>query len=423
MAEPKDGADKEPPVSDVVKMQAVLKQLNSATKQKTAALYTLIGEKKFYVFLIASEGKVKVFDSSINKQDFNEKLIQLYVLLQKSAYDPRILSEELYKIIFPQKLEDELKKEKIETLMWQLDGNLRYIPVAALWDGEKYLVEKYQNIVLTRADSQRLLEKTQPVWTGVGFGTAEDQQIDLLKDKHTIEFRGLFGVREELSNIFITDKRDQGILKGEVYADKNFTKDKFYEALKKRRQVVHISSHFRFYEGDSALSFLVLGNGKALTLNEMKEQKGLFEGVELLTLSACETGAVLPNADGREIDGFAELAQRLGANAVMATLWQVPEFSTSDLMTKFYSNKQKGKMNKAKALRLAQLGLIRGTIQSKTKNGAEENLKGDESRKDTYLKIYNKIDKKYRPFYEPPPGTSYAHPYYWAPFILFGNWR
>jgi len=415
--------DKVPTVPDVTVMQSVLRHLNSSTKQQTAALYTLIGEKKFYVLLITAEGNIKVFESPIDRQDFNDKLIQFYALLQRPAYDPRILGEELYKIIIPQKLEAELKKQNIQTLMWQLDGNLRYIPVAALWDGETYMVEKYQNVVLTRADSQRLLKETKPQWFGIGFGTDEEQQIDLLNDGNKNFFPGLSGVRKELENIFITNVKDKGILIGEVYENKDFTKEKFYEAMKKRPQVVHISSHYRFYAGDSTLSFLVLGNGKALTLNEMKDERGLFEGTDLLTLSACETGAVLPNADGREIDGFAELAQRLGANSVMASLWQVPEYSTSELMTKFYSNKLKSKLNKAESLRLAQLSLIKGNFQDKTKAGNSEKLKGEGAENNKYFKIYSKIDKKYRPPFEAPPEKLYSHPYFWSPFILFGNWK
>ena len=82
---------------------------------------------------------------------------------------------------------------------------------------------------------------------------------------------------------------------------------------------------------------------------------------------------------GREIDGFAELAQRKGAKAVMASLWKVDDESTSRLMTQFYQTRQTKKLTKVEALQKAQLSLLKS--------------------------------------------KDFSHPYYWSPFILIGNWR
>jgi len=48
-----------------------------------------------------------------------------------------------------------------------------------------------------------------------------------------------------------------------------------------------------------------------------------FGGVDLLTLSACDTASGGTGANGKEVEGFAVLAQRKGAKAVIATLWPV----------------------------------------------------------------------------------------------------
>lgn len=133
-----------------------------------------------------------------------------------------------------------------------------------------------------------------------------------------------------------------------------------YTALSKDPQLVHIASHFCFMPGDESLSFLLLGDGKPLSLSEIKQQKDLFSGVELLTLSACETAAQQEASTGYEIDGFAELAQRLGAAAVLATLWPVADTSTSLLMREFYRGRELSGLNKASALRQAQLALLTG---------------------------------------------------------------
>ena len=97
----------------------------------------------------------------------------------------------------------------------------------------------------------------------------------------------------------------------------------------------------------------------------MKQQTDLFSGVELLTLSACNTAAQQAGANGREIDGFAELAQRFGG-AVMATLWPVSDNSTPWLMREFYQTRENGGgLTKAEAFRRAQLALLNGTAQTK----------------------------------------------------------
>jgi CHAT domain-containing protein len=207
-------------------------------------------------------------------------------------------------------------------------------------------------------------------------------------------------------------------------------------ALKQHRPLVHISSHFRFAPGDEARSFLLLGDGTVFPLNKMKEQTTLFQGVELLTLSACETAAQRPNSDGREIDGFAELAQRLGAGAVMATLWNVSDDSSFWLMRDFYKRKQNMiKQTKAEALRQAQIALLNGTAKVTPAAKAKNARRG--SGNSAVVKILPEgkqspsnaeddvvyIEAKYVKTYTQNNSKPYAHPYYWSPFILFGNWR
>jgi len=170
-----------------------------------------------------------------------------------------------------------------------------------------------------------------------------------------------------------------------------------------------------------------------MTLEEMKAQTDLFAGVELLTLSACNTAAQQAGANGREIDGFAELAQRLGAGSVMATLWPVADNSTPWLMREFYQSRQSGKgLTKAEAFRRAQVALLNGTAQTKPLPVAQ---KGPSSsvpiviERDGYKRgagtradvVY--VAAKDAPAFRRDPGKPFSHPYYWAPFILIGNWR
>jgi CHAT domain-containing protein len=112
------------------------------------------------------------------------------------------------------------------------------------------------------------------------------------------------------------------------------------------------------------------------------------------------------------------LAQRQGAKAVVATLWPVVDTSTQELMQTFYRlrESQPG-LPKVEALRQAQLALLRGAGQpgSTTQMGSARGLdlvKGAPSQPGGAL-----------PPFLPDPGAPYAHPSYWAPFVLIGNWR
>ncbi len=242
-------------------------------------------------------------------------------------------------------------------------------------------------------------------------------------------------VAEELNAVFKTDGAKEGIFDGDVFPDEKFTRAAMIEALNRRRPLVHISTHFKFSPGDDARSFLLLGDGTVFPLNEMKQQTNLFQGVELLTLSACETAAQWANSDGREVDGFAELAQRLGAAAVIATLWNVRDDSSYWLMRDFYQRKQNPIVEtKSESLRQAQIALLNRTAKplSQSKNS---NAKG--SSNSTVVKILpegkeyssNKedgivyVEAKYAKPYKKIDSKPYAHPYFWSPFVLFGNWR
>jgi CHAT domain-containing protein len=429
--------DKVAEVPDTRDIQAALRELSTSTKQRVSALYTLIGEDKFHVILIQPDGDLRSFESPIKAADLNEKILQFYALLQSPTYDPRPLGKELYGTIF-KPIEGELKKAGVQTLMWQLDGNLRYVPIAALFDGEKYLVERFQNVVFTRADKERMTRAVSSNWTGTGFGSSQAHTVDLLGDGARVNFEALPGVTAELASIFRKRKTDgslngNGILDGNVFTDAQFTKSAFYEAMKQRRPLVHISSHFAFRPGDDSRSFLLLGDGKALTLNELKKQTRLFDGVELLTLSACNTALQKADADGREIDGFAELAQRLGAGSVMATLWSVADNSTPWLMREFYQTRQRGAgLTKADGLRRAQLALLDGNAQTQPFPEAQKgssllkiviSASGQRDTADTGSSEVIRVEEKDAPLFRRDKKKPFAHPYYWAPFILIGNWK
>lgn len=237
-------------------------------------------------------------------------------------------------------------------------------------------VEKYRNTVFTPTNVVNLTQRANvKVWHGVGVGVSKSYG----------DFRALPTVPEELHRI-IQEKTNPGaggVLPGQTMLDETFTEDGMKKALEQKYPLVHIASHFAFAAGNETNSFLLLG-GKS-----RKDPGFDFTDTELLTLSACDTAVGGEAGDGREVDGLGILAQQKGARAVVASLLGVYDPSTGVLMQEFYKRwTTHPDMTKAEALREAQLVLLRGTFTT-------EGLS--------------------RPIY--------THPFYWAPFILIGNWR
>src|SRR5262245_42330172 len=182
--------------------------------------------------------------------------------------------------------------------------------------------------------------------------------------------------------------------------------------------VVHIASHFQLHPGDDTASFLLLGDGSHLPLAQLKTWPQPLQGVELLTLSACNTAVSSSETEGKEVEGLAVLAQRQGAKAVVATLWPVVDTSTQALMPTFYRlrESQPG-LPKVEALRQAQLALLRGAGRpgAPTPMGGARGIVLDQG-------ASSGAGGTLPPFL-PDPQAPYAHPSYWAPFVLIGNWR
>ena len=200
----------------------------------------------------------------------------------------------------------------------------------------------------------------------------------------------------------------EGVLPGTIKLDEAFTGPEMLAALRQGYPVVHIASHFRLHPGDETASFLLLGDGSRLSLAQVKTWPTVFGGVELLTLSACHTATGGTEADGKEVEGFAVLAQRQGAKAVVATLWPVEDASTHEVMQTFYRlrDTQPG-LSKAEALQQAQRQLLAGPGPHIARRATE----------------HTRSPATPLPPLTRHPQAPYAHPYFWAPFVLVGNWK
>jgi len=368
------------------------------------ALYTLVGENKYRVILTTPDFQ-KGYEYPINAADLNRKVVEFRSVAQNPKLDPLPLAQELYKILVDPVAKD-LKAAKAQTLMWSLDGVLRYVPVAALHDGKQYLVERYRNVVFTPASQSRLKDAPSRNWRALGLGVTK---------AHGDRIPALPGVAEEMRGIIRDETNPTGALPGMLKLDEQFTQEAMLAGLRARPPVVHVASHFQFQPGNETNSALLLGDGNFLSLAQIKTLPNVFGGVELLTLSACNTATGGSGANGKEVEGFGVLAQRQGAKAVVASLWPVADRSTKVLMQEFYRLREaNANTTKSEALRQAQLKLLHGDVAIEPATlAASRQIVHEEDKSTTANK----------PRFTPDPKRPYAHPYYWAPFILIGNWR
>ncbi|NJN20235.1 MAG: CHAT domain-containing protein [Leptolyngbya sp. RL_3_1] len=271
-------------------------------------------------------------------------------------------------------IEPDLEANGIDTLVFVLDGSLRNVPMAALFDGEQFLVEKYA-LALTPG-LQLLAPKPlqDQALSTLTFGLSEAVTVNVPNSDRTISFSPLPNVPAEIERISTLIPRTNVLLNSE------FTRDSFQTALRDNSAtVVHLATHGQF-SSNSNETFIVAWNGQTITIDDLTvaleaTATNQDADVELLVLSACETAT----GDDRAALGLAGIAVRAGARSTLASLWQVDDVATSQLMGNFYEELATKRVTKAQALQSAQVSILN--------------------------------NPRYR-----------RHPYFWAPFVMVGNW-
>jgi CHAT domain-containing protein len=380
------------------KIEVVKSRIGEMEKQittpNTVGIYTLVTADRYIAIFVSDGGEVER-EHAITTVDLNNKVATLQKLLSDPSSDPRPTEIDLYNIIIGP-IKDDLELANAKSLIWSLDGVLRYIPLGALFDGSQYMIEQYSLGMLTSKSYSHLDDQPRnPNMAVAGMGISLKYEDDL---------NPLPAVVKELHEIIHDPEVEgaNGVLPGSILLNGQFTKKAMEDRLGERPAIVHIASHFVLQPGDNSASYLLLagndsgGGGFHLTVEDFSNDRSMsMAKTELLTLSACQTAIGSNAKDGLEIDGLAMAAEQKGARSVIASMWEVDDESTGVLMADFYKRWAGGedRVMKIEALRQAQLDLLKGRIAPS----------------------YNSAD--------PNAPTNYAHPYYWAPFVLMGNWR
>ncbi len=378
----------------------------------TVMIYPFVLKDKLWLLLYSGKA-AKKFEVKVTQDELGKTVKQFRQLMEEcqgSAYcgttdiaKIKPVSQKLYNwLIKP--LEGELKENKVKNLVFALDRFTRYVPMSALYDGKQYLIEKYTiynalsaDLTNTTAKLPENLQDTKVLAMGVSDKS--------LKFPY---FSALPSVPTEVDEIVKSSSKDKkGIYPGQQYLNKSFD----YKTLRDNltgNKILHLATHGKFIPGIKDQSYLLLGNDTKLEIPQIKTLADL-SNIHLVVLSACQTALGGPDLDGVEIASIAYSFINEGAKSVIASLWQVGDKSTSELMQNFYQNlaSNKKSITKAEAMRLAQLKLLHGEEfkldDIKRAGGIVPEGTSTDSNQNTKTK------------------TNFAHPYYWAPFVLIGN--
>ena len=278
-------------------------------------------------------------------------------------------AKKLYEwLIYP--AEAQLKEQGINHLVFVLDGVLRNVAITALYDGDRYVVDRY---AMSLAPGLQLLgtpPQTDTSTRMLAAGLSESRS----------GFPPLENVEVELEAIAATLPDTTKLLNQE------FTEHNIESTLKQQPvSIVHMATHGQF--SSQAENTFILTHDGNITVNELdillrgEGSREQAQPVDLLVLSACQTAS----GDERAALGLAGVAVRAGARSTLASLWTVDDRATALLVTNFYRywhNSGEG-MTKVQALRLAQ-----------------------QSVRD----------------YQSEGTQIFKHPRYWSAFVLLGDW-
>ncbi|MGV2828703.1 CHAT domain-containing protein [Myxosarcina sp. GI1(2024)] len=300
-------------------------------------------------------------------------------------------AKELYQQLI-EPIEGELKANEIDVLVFSMDSGLRLLPIAALHDGQQFLIEKYAVALVP------------------SFGLTDTRYVNLNRSSilamgasEFTEQAALPTIPVELATI-VSDPRQ-----GEIFLNEEFTIANF-KAQNVGQQpfpIIHLGTHAEFQAGSLENSYIQFYDDK-LNLSELRtisDELGWNSSnttpVELLVLSACQTAL----GDEEAELGFAGLAVQAGVKSALASLWYISDLGTLALMSEFY-DRLGNTLTKAEALRQTQLAMLEGKVL--VDNGQIELTNGDSVA---------------LPPEFPRGSLELSHPYFWSAFTLIGNWN
>ncbi|MBE9066776.1 tetratricopeptide repeat protein [Leptolyngbya cf. ectocarpi LEGE 11479] len=382
-------------VVDLQNQYAQLQRELRELPQTSVILYPLILEERLELVLITPNAPPVRYPVDVTADDL-KAAVTAYGQILKSPHKPaEPLAQKLYSwLIAP--IAADLEKIDTETIIYAPDGVLRYLPLAALHDGENWLAQTYSISQITSASLTSFGDRPSNQRQVLAAACAECAfSFDIAGRSTPFEFANLPATETEVS-ILADQIPDTTILLND-----DFSPDTLQDELASYN-ILHLATHAAFVPERPKESFVVFGNEERVTLETIRTEWGLTNA-DLFVLSACETAVGnIELGTGIEILGMGFQLQIAGAKAALASLWQVSDGGTQILMNAFYAALNQG-LTKAAALQAAQIAMITDNYPAAV--GGER----------ATLAITN---ERGQPLTIP---DDMSHPYYWAPFILIGN--
>ena len=323
--------------------------IDKISDPQAALIYPIILEDKIAIIFQVAGKPLTYRETRVPRKTVETTLQRLRNNLRKPGDNTKVIAEakKVYQWLI-EPLKPELDKHpQIETLVFVLDGDLRNIPMAVLYDekSDKYLVQdKYAIAIspqLTLFAPQPLQQKLKVFVGGIG----QPQSID---GKNFIVIQKL---KEELEGISKKVPASQPLLEAD------FTKANIQNKLQTGNfSAIHLKTHGEFSSDPDetyivAYQKLLKGLDIASLIETDTQERS--SNIELLVLSACQTAS----GDNRAVLGLAGIAVRAGARSTLSTLWEAQDAPNTELMLQFYEELSKPGMTRAKALHIAQKSL------------------------------------------------------------------
>ncbi len=359
--------------------------------QDAVLLYPLILEDRLELVLVTPYAPPIHRPVPVKREELNRTIEEFRSALTNPNSDARESAQKLYNWLL-QPIEPALKEVNAKTIIYTPDGQLRYIPLAALYDGNQWLVQKYRVNNITALSLTEWDKKPQAPKVLAGALTQGNYRFQV--GGNTFNLGGLPSAGKEVENLVATLPGTTMLL------NRDFSKSETVARMSDY-SILHLATHAAFVPGLPEESFILFGNGDRANFRDVEVWP--LTNTDLVVLSACETGVGGKLGNGAEILGFGYLMQKAGARAAIASLWSVDDGGTQALMDAFYSALENRDTTKAEALRQAQIALISGNY---TALGQQRGLEVEQ-------RITNNLPSQVV--------NRLSHPYYWAPFILIGN--
>ena len=364
-----------------------LKDIQSKLKNNEAVRSYFSGDEVFIIFTITKDG---IKQTSIDKPAGFEQKVKEFNKYITSGYQADFsnyltLANEFYNLFFPDKLPEDINKLTIIP-----DGLISMIPFEALitetYTGDisnykeyPFLIKKYQinyaysaGLLIKSLNNKKNRNNTKD-WLGIApvFENVTAMKINNIKvtslpgsKKEIHDIENLFNEKGRATYSAIGKPATETYLKNENLSDYKY---------------IHIATHGIVDPEEPKLSGILLypkdaENDGILFSGEIYD---LELNADLIVLSACETGlGKVSKSEG--IIGLSRALMYAGSDNTIVSLWKVSDVSTNNLMVDFYKNLLEDEEDKAKALHSAKLKMIE-------------------------------------------KGESFAHPFFWSPFVLIGK--